>query len=512
MGPRRRIEKVLLIHPPCTILKRKYKYFSPPLGTLYLAAVLEEMGVETMVLDAALEGATIDTEVDSFRIRYGLPVDNIIEKILSFSPDIVGLSCVVSSQYPVCAEIVSKVKSIAPGIITIMGGEHPSAMPREVALQSHADFIVIGEGERTLYDLVSCLTSGKDFDSIDGLAFKRGSRVRINSRTQFIEDIDSVPFPARHLVDMNAYFELNLPQGTTSLYKPNTSLITSRGCTAHCCFCATTKFWGNRFRGRTPEDVVAEIEALIDKYGIREIQFLDDNLTLNKHRAARLFDLMVQKRLNIKWCTPQGLSIWSLDEQLIEKMVASGCYEVTLAIESGSQRVLNEIIKKPLQLSRIRPIVKKLKSHNIAVHSFFIVGLPGESKEEIHQTFSFAREAGVDTASFFAATPLPGTKLYKLCEEKGYLRNGFTLHDIDYNRANIETPEFSPQYIEQQIARQTLVFNVSLVCRNPRAFYRKLVRLFVREPILVLKLVWSFLAAIPSIPLLSRRACGKRTR
>jgi len=484
----KKIERILLVSPHYVILKNHYKTLTPPLGLAYIAAVLEKAGYEVKVLDVAAEGFNHDAPVGKRRIKFGLGYDEIKKRIKEFKPQVVGVSCIISNQFESTKSICKVAKEACDKIITVVGGGHPSALPREALQSKSIDFVVIGEGEKTILELVKCLEKGEEPSHIDGLAFKKNDKTIVNPKTAYIENLDQIPFPARHLLPMDTYFKISLPQGLTYTKTPNTAMLTSRGCSANCIFCATTRFWGNKYRTRSPENVIAEIDELVKNYGIKEIQFIDDNLTLNKKRAIAIFR-SIKKRFKIAWSTPQGIAPWALDEELIKEMKDSGCYEISLAVESGDQDILKQVIRKPGSLDKIKRLVKEINKLKMMSKGFFVIGLPGETKEQIQKTFKFALDIKLDSASFFLATPLPGTRLYSLCVEKGYLKKGFDFNSIDYNIGNIKTPDFTPDELERLLNRQMAIFNLKLFMRNPIKFIRKYTLLLTHNPRMMVKYV-----------------------
>jgi magnesium-protoporphyrin IX monomethyl ester (oxidative) cyclase len=493
---KKKIEKILLVSPHYTILRHNYKTLAPPLGLAYLAAVLEQEGYKVKILDVAAEGFSNETLVKKNRIRFGLSFREIERRTKEFFPDVVGVSCLLSNQFDSTKKICEIAKKINNNIITIVGGEHPSALPKETLSDSSIDFIIIGEGECSTVELLKRIRNRREPDNIDGIVFKNGRKIIVNPKTKFIEDLDRLPFPARHLLPMEIYFKVSLPQGLTYTKTPNTAMITSRGCSANCIFCATTRFWGNRHRTRSPENVLAEIEHLVNEYGIKEIQFIDDNLTLNKKRALNIFSGM-KKRFKIAWSTPQGIAPWTLDEELLRAMKESGCYEVTLAIESGDPHVLRSIIGKPGSIERIRQLVKEIKRLKMMSKGFFVIGLPGETKEQIMKTFKLASELDLDSSSFFIATPLPGTRLHKICLKKGYLKKGFNFNELDYSIGNIETSEFSPREIEHLLDMNMLRLNSKLLLRNPGKFIKKYSLLLLNNPKIMTRYIMGLIRREP---------------
>ncbi len=488
-----KISKVMLISPPMTLLNGLFKNCTVPLGIAYLGAVLEGEGYEVKLLDAVVEDINHEEPVDQEHIRYGLSFEEIEKRIRDFSPDVVGITCLFSLQYRNVLLLTKLVKGIDKKIITVVGGEHPSALPVACMQDKNTDFIVIGEGEHSFLHLLKEVQGGKNFFKIDGLAFRKNGKTVVNPKTKFIENLDALPFPARHLLPMEKYFSISLPQSLTYQDKRHACLTTSRGCSGKCVFCATTKFWGNRFRPRSPENVLQEIQHLVEDYGVKELHFIDDNLTLDKERAMKIFQGMIDRKFNLKWCVPQGLAIWTLDEELIKKMQESGCYLVDLGVESGNQDVLWKIIKKPINLKRVKGLVKTFKKHGMLVKACFVIGLPGETKEQIRQTFDFADELDLDGVSIAIATPLPGTELFRICKEKKLFRCGFDENAIEYYVGNIETDEFKPEELQSMLSHYMLKYNLGLLLKHPLRFFKRFSKLLFRHPAMLIKYIFFLL-------------------
>lgn len=358
-------------------------------------------------------------------------------------------------------------------------------MPEETLQDKNIDFVVLGEGELTLRDLLVRINKGQHYDDLDGLAFRQNGGIKINPKTFFIRDLDMLPFPSRELLPMNRYFDINRPQALTWKKRPNTSIITSRGCGARCIFCGTTRHWGNRFRARSADNVIKEVDYLIKEYGIKEIQFIDDNLLTDRARAIQLLDGLKERKLS--WWAPHGFAAWTLDKKLLRKLKESGCYEITLGIDSGDKRVLKEIIHKPLNIDAIPSLVQEMRRLKINTKAYFIIGFPGETKKEIQTTFRFARTLKLDAATFFVASPLPGTELYKICSENNYIEPEFTWQDIDFSKAVIRTKEFSPKEIEEWAHRETLLINLRTFFVNPATFIKKFGPIILRNPSMFFK-------------------------
>lgn len=471
------IKRVLLIQPPYTILKHEPKGSQAPLGLAYIAAVLEK-NYEVAILDAVAEGFNTES-FSSGLLTYGLTDKEIAQRIRDYAPDMVGVSCLFSTQLANAHRLCEIVKKINPGITTVMGGAHPSALPAKTLEDENIDYVIIGEGDFALAELIERLNAPMSLTDMDGIAFRSFGKIEVNPKAKYIENLDTLPFPARHLLPMDKYFSINRPHGTTSIRSPNTSIITSRGCPAKCVFCSIHSVWGDKFRARSPQNVLEEIEQLIRGYGIRELQFEDDNLTFNASRAKSIFREIKDAGFDIAWTTPNGVAAYALDDEMLELMKKSGCYRICLAVESGNEEVLHKIIRKPLKLSIIKPLIKKANELEIKVDAFFVVGFPGETKEQMSDTFNFANGIGAENVNFFMATPYPGTKLYEICKERGYLSENFSYEGLRVGQSSICTPEFTAAELERIVAREALKFRLKQL-RKPSVFFDRVIkRLFI---------------------------------
>lgn len=452
----RKINRVMLVSPRYTLHKNDVRRCIPPLGLTYLAAFLEKEGYLVRILDAANEGYYAVEKEGDF-VTYGLSDAEIKKRIIEFEPEVVGVSTIFSTQNENTKDILKLAKDTDRDIITLTGGSHPTYATEDVLDFKYLDYVVMGEGELPTSQLLNALNDGADVSTIGGIAYRVGEKKFVNNKLQYARDVNDLPFPARYLIDMETYFKINLPQNPYPRGKRVAQIITSRGCPARCVFCTTTNFWGNRYRGRSAQNVIAEIRFLKENYNIDEIQFTDDNITLDKKRAIEIFEAI--KDLKLIWCVPQGVAVWALDEELIEKMKESGCYQLTFAIESGNQEVLSRLIKKPLNLKKVKPLTKKAQELGIKVHAFCICGVPGETIEEMHETYNFVKDCGFDSASFFTATPLVGSELLKICREKGYLRKDMKCSDQLYKIGNITTPQFKAEEVQKLVEYFNRAYN-----------------------------------------------------
>jgi radical SAM superfamily enzyme YgiQ (UPF0313 family) len=432
------------------------------LDIAYVAALLEKQH-EVRIIDAPTEGWKNLEEIDGMNYRQGLTTKEIETRVKQWMPDIVGITIPFSGWWKPAYEVASAAKSIGKDIITILSGLHPSARPKECLTNPNIDFVVIGEPEQTMLELAAVLEQEtvEGIEKVKGVGFVKNGKTVITSPRPPIQDLDSLPFPARHLLPMSTYFAAvkeNPLRG--EIRKPWAMMITSRGCPYDCVFCSIHTLMGKQWRGRSPENVVDEIEQLINSYKIKQVDFFDDNMTLNKKRMEAICDLIVKRGLDIEWYTPNGVRADTLDENLLSKMKKSGCKRIRIAPESGVQRVVDQIIKKDLNLKDVEKAVILSKKLGIKVGCFFVIGLIGETKENIKETINYAyklRQLGADRFYFSIAMPVYGTELYEQAKRGGFLRECFNDEALAAVEPLIETPEFTANDLRELSAQANLV-------------------------------------------------------
>jgi magnesium-protoporphyrin IX monomethyl ester (oxidative) cyclase len=484
----RPIERVMLIYPPVTFSPQSLKQSHLPLGLAYLAGVLRGK-VELNALDAAVMGHDHEESAGEKLLRYGLPFAEIERRIREFKPDLVGVSCLFSSQFRNVVEVMKAAKAVNPKIITITGGTHPTFLP-ELSMERcpDLDLIAQGEGEFTMLDLVRASRENISLADIPGLVWRRDGAVVINAPRPPHPNVDEIPFPARDLFPLERYHQIGLPMGIVYKRRPIMNLITSRGCPYHCTFCSSTKFWGACYRKRSAENVLAEMEHLYKDLGIREFKFFDDNLTSDMKRAKAIFQGMIERGINVTWNTPNGIHVVSLDDELLELMKKSGAYELTLAVESGDQDVLKNIIKKPTRLEQVQDAARRIRQKGIGSYGFFIIGFPGESKEQIRRTLDFSRRLDLDRISCFIFNPLPGTPLFEECVAKGYVKPGDMTEDVDYFEARFDTPEWTRDELQKLRRGWFWKYNLGQLLRHPLRFLSRYF-VFMLRPGIVIEII-----------------------
>ena len=437
---KREVKKVLLVNPPNNILKDSARRISEPLGLLYIGAALKNNGYEVSVFDMPCEGYD-NCISEGNRIIYGSTMNDLKAKVAEYSPNVVGVTCMFTSRERNVLEVCSVLREANPDMIIVVGGIHPSLYPERFLHSGYVDYVILGEGEFRMVHLLNCIKSD-EVPQFDGVAFLNDGKAIIQALTQRIRNLDVIPYPDRTLIDMEKYIRIGTPFAPFPREERVATILTTRGCPNNCNFCATVHYWGRKLRKRSVDNIIGELKELRDLYDIREIQFADDNMTADTRFAKNLFRKM--KPLKFKLCTPTGLYFNSLDPELISLMAEAGAYQITVAIESASERVLRDIIRKKVNLRIVKKLIEEAHKYDIGVHGMFIVGFPGEKREEIMMTFDFPFQVGFDSVSFFMANPLPGSDLYRECEEKGYLREDYS--PMDLKIANIHIPVDSEDY------------------------------------------------------------------
>jgi magnesium-protoporphyrin IX monomethyl ester (oxidative) cyclase len=433
---------------------------------------------EVCIIDAPTKGWR-NLQADRTKYRVGLSNTEIADKVKRWSPDVVVIEIPFSGWSKTAFEVASTVKGINKDIITVLEGQHPSARPEDCLANPNVDFVVMGEPENAIFELIDAVgKETRNLKKIMGIGFVKNGVPVFTSPRPLLEDLDSLPFPARHLLPMEEYNSAvkEIPL-RGEINKPWTIMITSRGCPYNCVFCTHHIVWGRKWRGRSPENVVDELQHVIKTYHVKQIDFLDDNMTLDRKRMENICDLIVKRGLSIEWFTPNGVRADTLDEKLLKKMKRSGCKKIRVAPESGVQRVVDQVIKKNLDLRSVERAVVLCKKVGIKVGCFFVIGLIGETKEEIEETIKFAyklRQLGADSFIFSIATPVYGTRLYEQAKRGGFLRECFSDEALAAAEPLIETPEFTADELRELFARANLVNptftrdKVLRAIRNPR--------------------------------------------
>ncbi len=372
----------------------------PPLGLLYLAAVLEDNGFEASVLDQPGQGLTIDETVNW---------------ILNENPDVLGFSTLASSGIT-AALISEKVKTINPNI-KVLFGNHYATFNAERILEKYpsVDVVVRGEGEKTIIELAECMTKNGDFASVRGITFRKNQSLVSTPDQALIQDLDSLPFPDRSLLDIEYHCLIG---GANVAPKKFTGIVTSRGCVYHCRFCNCTKLARNNWRPRSVKSTVEEL-SLLESQGYKQIIFVDDSFTLNPKRAIEICKAIKKEKLDIEWICEGRVD--NCSHELFNEMNKAGLKILYFGIENANQRLLNYYNKSITPEKSKNAVKTARKAGTDIIIGSFIMGAPDESREEIQNTINFARDIPIDLPQFSILVAHPGNEIWNELVAKGSL-------------------------------------------------------------------------------------------
>ena len=404
-----------------TLINPRLRAWSPniwvSLGLTYIAAVLEEEGHTIKIID-----------LNEKRLN-----DGDLKAELEKDVDVVGITGMIT-EYQKILTIADIAKDGFSDRSVIIGGPIATTIPQELLKQSQADFIVMGEGEKTTPALVHAIEYGSDIAEIRGIAYKKGEQVIINEHAIPISNIDTIPFPARHLLDMGKYLKNHFEiygfdiEGYGKIR--STNLISSRGCPYDCTFCFKD-MWGYKWRGRSAENIIAEMELLNEKYNVNGFFFNDDTFVLDKKRVFEFTSLLKKSGLDVVWSCNGRVNLMQMD--MLKAMRGAGCVSIAYGIESGNQSILDSM-KKNITLNQTKNAVKWTKESGIKAAGCFMIGMLGEAKETIIDTINFAKELDLDFYGFSITTPLPGTELYRKAMISGLIPpDGTSLKSWDFD-------------------------------------------------------------------------------
>lgn len=382
--------RVLLIYPPSPVINREDRCQQPtkellvipplpPTDLMYLASIAESCGFEAIIRDYS-QGGDFEADLKEFQPNY--LVANIATP--TFQSDMMA---------------VKLAKEILPNICTIVkGAPFLTYNTNTIYENPFIDYVIMGEAELTLKDILD----GVPNSEILGICYRENFQPVKNDKRPFIEDLDILPFPARHLVDNSIY---KRPDNG----KVQAVIKVARGCPFHCFFCLATPVSGAKVRTRSPENIVAELKECVEKYNIKNFLFWSDIFNFNREWTLELCQKIIESGLKITWSSNTRAD--TMDDEMAKMMYKSGCRLVSIGVESGSQKMLDNIGKK-ITLDDIRNTVKILKKNKIKIYNYFVIGLPWETEETVEETIKFAIELDSNFISFYTATPLPGTKYF----------------------------------------------------------------------------------------------------
>lgn len=369
----------------------------PPLGISYIASYLENHSINVGITDAQAEN---------------LSVKQTVTKIKKSSPDVVGINTATATM-PDVYRLAEAIKELDNEVLVIVGGPHATALPTKTLEESKIDIAVRREGEETMLELVKTMENGGSLSKVAGISYKEKDKVAHTQDRRAIENLDSLPFPARHLLPMDKYSPAGYFAPKESRY---TTMIATRGCQYKCIFCGqSTTFKG--VRRRTPSNVLDEIEEVVQKYGVEYLEFMDSTFVSFPKLVKKICEGIIERNIDIKWSATGRVNLMTKD--LLQAMKRAGCKRIYFGVESGNQHIL-ELMRKRTTLDQIRKSIRLTRDAGISSIASFILGMPTETKETIEKTIQFAIDLEPDFATFSLATPFPGTEFYDIATDEGY--------------------------------------------------------------------------------------------
>ena len=431
--------KIALIFTPIS-LKRNWSTLvaqdrhvgiMPPLSLAYVAAVAEKFGHRVVIIDAVAER---------------LSLEGVVQKIQEFSPDILGFTLTTYGFHQTLTWI-NKIKEKV-NLPVVVGGWHLYLYPRETMHHGAIDYAVIGEAENILPGLLNVLESKNSLREVKGIAFRENGEVIITPQAATTEDLDSVPFPARHLLMNNLY------QNILSRAKNFTVMLSARGCPYDCIFCdLNTK----KFRMRSATNFADEIELNYKEFKIREFDIYDSSFTIDKQRVIKICDEILKRGLKVSWTARSRID--NVDKNLLEVMAKAGCNTLMYGIESVDPNILSTL-KKHTKPDMVKEIIHYTKCCGIKTLGFFMIGSPGETRATAMKTIRFSQELDLDYVQFTKLTPFPNTKIYKMLMDAGlgdYWRE-FTLDPTVEKELPLLNTKLSPKEAMQLVKKAYLYF------------------------------------------------------
>lgn len=465
--------KFLLINPPISGYNERDLFGSEPLGLAYLAGYLESRSESVDILDCFALGMHQIYRWNGY-LRKGLTNEQIRLHLKDIQPTVVGIHSNFTMYYPDAREVAQIVRETIPNCRIIMGGAHATMEAESIVASGAADIVVRGEGEMTIFELLQAFKNNSALSDVLGLTYRNDDgRVLKTADRPLWKQIEELPFPAWHKLNMDIYAKYSRQSSPFSMNHPTASLITSRGCPFDCVFCSTKNMWRKKWRADSAEKVVAEIEYLVQHYGIKEIIIQDDNFIADKRRVHKICDLLIERKLGVTLHDPAGFTVWTVDEPLLAKMKKAGFYRVLFPVETGSEKTMT-YINKPVKLSEVPAKVAYASRLGFWTQSNFIIGFPYETREDILQTIKYAFDSGFDFAAFLIAQPFAGAEMYNTFRDEGLMDGARMDKRSIYYKTQFNTKHLKAEEIQElrDYAARNYLRHRLIKLANPIYFFR----------------------------------------
>ncbi|MBO8180321.1 MAG: radical SAM protein [Archaeoglobus sp.] len=385
---------ISLVNPNAAVeVVKRLGISTPPLGLGYLAAALREKGFRVQIIDDLVEKLSFEKLVERLK-----------------NSEIVGITS-TTATFNSALRYAKMIKEKL-GAFVIMGGVHVTFRPFDALRHDFVDAVCMGEGEETIAEVAERVEAGKSLNGVEGVIYRDKGKIVDNGPRGFIEDLDSLPFPAFDLMPLEKYSLL----GQKLEQFP---MITSRGCPFACRYCSSSLFLGRRFRARSAKNVVDEMEWLAENFGAKHIAFGDDTFTLNRKRVFEICDEIKKRGLDVEWSCSSRVD--TINEEMLRKMREAGCSVIYYGVESANKEILNKYYRKRIKLDAVKRAIEITKKVGIETVCSFIIGAPHETKKDVKETLKLAIKLNPDYAQFSILTPYPGTEIYEEAKEKGLI-------------------------------------------------------------------------------------------
>lgn len=440
---------------------------------------LPAIPIITTLLKNEVDFSIVDANVN------GWDFEETREEIRKTEADIIlisALSVDYQLQYHKVAELA---KQALPEVVVVFGGVYATVLPEQVLDDKNIDYLVQGYAEERLPRIIHKILEN-DIESLEqevGVGFRLENEIHLTPFHQFLYEVKDVVKPDYSCLEVEKYFQLQKEYSaknysTECAAKRSINIIASYGCPYNCFFCANRSLSNSHVVYRPLDHVLEEIDYFVKNHKVEQISFMDDNIVADKKRAKKLFREIIKRNCNLE-IQIGNLAAWDLDDEMLELLSEAGCTRIGISVESGSQRILKEVIHKPLKLEIIPPLVEKFKKLNIMMVADFIIGLPGETWGDIRKSFDYAYEMDTDLCNFNIAVPYPGTDMYKYMKEYDMLPPDFAFDEKFFVNGLLKTEEFSPGELKMLQAYEWERINMGTRERKERAM--KVLRLSERE-------------------------------
>lgn len=464
--------KVVLINPPISGYNDRDLFESEPLGLAYLAAYLEKEGFNVEILDCFARGLH-QVKITNGLLRKGLSDQEIIKYLREINPDVIGIHSNFTMFYPDAKNVALVARTLFPDRPIIFGGAHATMDAKNIVQSYAADIVVRSEGEETATELLKAIEGRASYEGIAGITYRdKNGNVRSNVDRALLVEIESLPDPAWHKLDMDIYLKNSRSHWPFAKRHPAATIMTSRGCPNNCIFCSTKTMWRRGWRADSAQKVVRQIEHLVRNYGVKEVIFQDDNFLVDCRRVEQILDLLKEKGFDITMHIQAGFTQWLVDERILRRMKEVGFYRLGFPVETGNKKTL-KFIRKPVNLNKVLDQVRAASRLGFWTQTNFIIGFPYETREDILETIQYAFRSGFDFVAFLIAQPFAGAEMFEIYMNEGLLNSEVLNKRSIFFKTQIDTKYLKAHEIQdlRDWAARQYIFKRIQRLFNPKYFF-----------------------------------------